>query len=80
MTLDRNSRYSIARSYVLKLHHDARPDHAKIIGRLEHMASGRRHDFHSWEELLASLALELSQLAAADDGNDSAEQPAPNPE
>jgi hypothetical protein len=80
VTLDRHSRYSIARSYVLKLHRDARPDHAKIIGRLEHMASGRRHDFCSWEELLACLALELSQLAVADDGNDPAGQPAPESE
>jgi hypothetical protein len=80
MTLDRLSHYSIARSYVLKLHRNARPEHDKIIGRLEHMASGRHHDFRSWEELLASLALELSQLTGADGGNDPAEQPAPKPE
>ena len=80
MVLSQRSRYSIARSYVLKLHRDARPDHDKIIGRLEHMDSGRRHDFRSWEELIACLALELSQLTAADAGNDPAGQPAPKPE
>jgi hypothetical protein len=40
---------------VLKLHHDAAPQHGHFVGRLEHPASGRQCDFASAEELLACL-------------------------
>jgi hypothetical protein len=62
----------MARSYVLKLHRDARPDDGNIAGRLEHLASGRYYDFHSGAELVACLVRELSQLVACDGGRDSA--------
>jgi len=42
------------------------PEHAdRVAGRLEHVLSGRRHDFDSGPALLASLALEQRQLASA---------------
>jgi hypothetical protein len=47
--------YPHAKSYVLKLHSDAAPAEGLIVGRLDHVISGRQFVFHSAEELLACL-------------------------
>ena len=60
MTLDDQSTHPSTRSYVLKLHRDALSGNAKLIGRLENMASGRHFDFRSGEDLLACLACDLA--------------------
>lgn len=56
MTLNPYANYPSTRSYVLKLHRDATPEHGQIVGRLENMASGRCFDFSSGEQLLVCLA------------------------
>jgi hypothetical protein len=56
MILKTQSSYPQARSFVLKLHRDAAPAEGRLIGRLEHVASGRQFDFHTAEELIACLA------------------------
>jgi hypothetical protein len=48
--------YPHARSYVLKLHSDAAPSEGLIVGRLDHVISGRQFVFHSAEELVACLS------------------------
>jgi hypothetical protein len=55
MILSVHASYPHTHTYVLKLHHDAAPQHGRFIGRLEHLASGRQCDFASAEELLACL-------------------------
>ena len=40
-------------------------DPTRIAGRLEHVLSGRRHDFDDGEALLACLAHEQRQVARA---------------
>jgi hypothetical protein len=64
MSLHSHVSHPSARSYVLKLHRDAAPQHGHWIGRLEHMSSGRSFEFHSAEELLSCLARDLAQAAA----------------
>ncbi|MBI3775209.1 MAG: hypothetical protein HY273_06600 [Gammaproteobacteria bacterium] len=59
MTLDPRLPYPSARSYVLKLHRDALPEHGKLSGRLENMTSGRHYDFNSGEQLLTCLLADL---------------------
>jgi hypothetical protein len=48
--------YPHAKSYVLKLHSDAAPSAGLLVGRLDHVLSGRQFVFHSAEELVACLA------------------------
>ena len=55
MVLSPHASYPHERSYVLKLHCDASPRHGRIVGRLEHVASGHQFQFTSGEELLACL-------------------------
>lgn len=59
MTLDPRLPYPSTRSYVLKLHRDALPEHGKLAGRLENMTSGRHCEFNSGEQLLACLLADL---------------------
>lgn len=59
MILDLHSRFPAVRGYVLKLHRDAAPD--CLSGRLEHIGSGRQHEFADGTALLALLADELQQ-------------------
>ena len=66
MTLKPHSSYPQARSYVLTLHHDADPAEGRIIGRLEHVVSGRQFHFTSLEELVACLARSTADAAGAD--------------
>jgi hypothetical protein len=56
MVLNSLTSYPHARSYVLKLHSEAAPSDGHIVGRLEHVISGRQFHFHSAEELVACLA------------------------
>lgn len=53
--------------FVVKLR--AAPDRGALRGRIEHVMSGRRHDFDNGVALLACLAHEQAQvlLAAGDD-------------
>jgi hypothetical protein len=61
MILKTQATYPQAQSFVLKLHRDAAPAEGRLIGRLEHVASGRQLNFNSAEELIACLA----KMAAA---------------
>lgn len=63
MTLDFQTTYPSARSYVLKLHRDALPRYAQISGRLENMHSGRQFEFNNADELLACLTADMTSTA-----------------
>jgi hypothetical protein len=41
------------RAFVIQLGRDADPDAGAVVGRAEHIATGRRLRFRSWDELLA---------------------------
>jgi hypothetical protein len=58
MTLDPLASHPSSRSYVLKLHRDARPQEGLVFGRLESMASGRSFAFANATELLRCLVLD----------------------
>lgn len=60
MTLNPQPTYPNSRSYVLKLHRDARAVGGEIAGRLENMASGLCFEFSNADQLLACLALDLT--------------------
>jgi hypothetical protein len=64
MTLNSHVNYPSIRSYVLKLRHDATPQHGQIVGRLENMASGHCFDFSTGEQLLACLARDAAESSA----------------
>lgn len=75
--------YSSAHSYVLKLHCDAQPGRGRLIGRLEHIATGDRVDFADAAELLAWLAHHhagLPSAAAPGDGLGRRATPDPRPD
>jgi hypothetical protein len=61
MTLDPLASHPSGRSYVLKLHRDARPQQGLLFGRLESMAGGHSFAFANADELLRCLALDASQ-------------------
>ncbi|MCW5635160.1 MAG: hypothetical protein KIT17_17625 [Rubrivivax sp.] len=67
MTLNPQPTYPSQRSYVLKLHRDARPQDGLLRGRLEHIASGEGFDFADAAGLLAALARHAAALAAGSD-------------
>lgn len=56
MTLDDRPIHPADRAYVLKFRRDSVPECGVWAGRIEHVDSGRRHDFRSLDELLAWLA------------------------
>jgi hypothetical protein len=56
MTLHPDPAYPTARAFVLKLHRDGQPDAGIWQGRVEHIASGRHHDFRTSDELLFWLS------------------------
>jgi hypothetical protein len=64
MTLQSTANFPNARCYVLKLHRDALPAQGRLIGRLEHIASGEHVDFASGEALLAWLTRHAAALDA----------------
>ncbi|MBK7473260.1 MAG: hypothetical protein KAX84_03590 [Burkholderiales bacterium] len=55
--------------YALRLHTPTTQVRAEdmpaVSGQLEHVISGRRHEFNTGEQLLACLALELARAATA---------------
>jgi len=53
--------YPNARTYVLKLHRDARPAAGRFVGRLENVTTGEQFAFDSVEELLACLARDVAR-------------------
>jgi len=55
MILKAHSSYPHSGTYVLKLHCNARPRRGRIVGCLEHVASGHQFHFNSGDELIACL-------------------------
>jgi hypothetical protein len=55
--------YPNARTYVLKLHRDARPEAGRVIGVLENVSTGERFVFGSVDELVACLHHTPSHLS-----------------
>ena len=64
MTLDEHASHPSSRSYVLKLHRDARPQEGLVFGRLESMASGHCYAFANSAELLRCLVFDALPAAA----------------
>ena len=56
MILSTHPAYPNARSYVLKLHRDAKPKQGKVFGRLENVTTGEQFVFSNADELLACLS------------------------
>lgn len=56
MTLDDRPSHPADLAYVLKFRLDSAPEHDVWLGRIEHLDSGRRHDFTSRLDLLRWLA------------------------
>jgi len=63
MSLKDEPKYPSKRAYVLKLHSDATP--AMLVGRLENLATGSRHEFTSDKELVESIASDIQASSAA---------------
>lgn len=57
--------FTTACTYVLKLRHDVGTD--ALVGRLEHVLSGRRHDFDHAAALVSCLRHEQALQHAGDD-------------
>ena len=64
MVLKTQASYPQTLSFVLKLHRDAAPAEGHIVGRLEHVASGRQVTFNSAEELIACVAKAAAEAGA----------------
>lgn len=62
MTLNPHPIYPAAGGYVLRLHRDACPAAGRLMGRIEHVASGESSDFASGEALLDWLAAHCAQV------------------
>ena len=57
MILDTQATYPQSQTYVLKLHRTAAPADGRIVGRLEHVASGHQFHFATVDELIACLIM-----------------------
>jgi hypothetical protein len=64
MILKAQPTYPQDQSFVLKLHRDAAPAEGRLIGRLEHVATGRKYAFNTAEELVACLATAAAEAHA----------------
>jgi hypothetical protein len=64
MTLNSTSNFPNRRCYVLKLHRDAAPASGRLLGRLEHIATGEHVDFADGDELLAWVARHAAEVDA----------------
>jgi hypothetical protein len=64
MILDTQASYPHSQTYVLKLHRNAAPADGRIVGRLEHVASGHQFPFNTWDELIACLIIGAALGAA----------------
>jgi hypothetical protein len=69
MILHVHASYPPTHAYVVKLHRDCDPRQGRIVGRLEHIASGRSVQFASAEDLIACL---IGDAILANDSNGSA--------
>lgn len=69
MALNPQSDYPSTGAYVLRLHRDARPQDALLIGRIEHLTSGDSLDFACSQDLLDWLVRHaVGGLPPAGDG------------
>jgi hypothetical protein len=57
MTLDGRTKFPSRRTYVVKVHGDAKP--GTISGRLENLITGQQREFTCGHELLDSIASDL---------------------
>ncbi len=64
MTLNAHTSYPNTQTYVLRLHRHASPQQGRIVGRLEHVASGHQFIFTTADELIACVKC-AAALAAA---------------
>ena len=55
MVLNAQTSYPHDKVFVLKLHQEASPANGRLVGRIEHVATGHQCHFGSGEELLACL-------------------------
>ncbi len=67
MTLNATPAFSSARSYVLTLHRDVRPDRGELFGRVEHLITGERIAFNSAQELIELLTRHAANVRPAED-------------
>ena len=56
---------SVHRAFVVQLRAEADVAHGRVLGRVEHVASGQVTHFHSVEELLAFMARVLHEAGTA---------------
>ena len=70
MNLKTQASYPQTKSFVLKLHRDAAPAEGRLIGRLEHVATGKQLNFNNAEELIACLAACATDGAACAPGEE----------
>ena len=56
---------SVHRAFVVQLRAEADVAHGRVMGRVEHVASGQATHFHSVEELLAFMARVLHEAGTA---------------
>jgi hypothetical protein len=69
MALCAKSSHPSHRSYVIKLHRDARGARGELRGRVEHLATGRWFEFVGADELAAGLARDLAAPAGEERGS-----------
>lgn len=62
MTLNPHPIYPAAGGYVLRLHRDTCPVAGRLMGRIEHVASGENTDFASGAALLDWLVAHAAQV------------------
>lgn len=70
MTLHSIANFPNSRCYVLKLHRDAVPGLGKLLGRIEHIATGDHVDFDSSAELIAWLSLHGAKVDESQSSTD----------
>ena len=68
MILKTQASYPQAQSYVLKLHRDSSPAEGRLMGRLEHVASGKTVTFNTADELIACLATGFAEVRLQEAG------------
>jgi hypothetical protein len=62
MTFNAEASYSHTHAYVVKLRRDCDAGTGHLVGRLEHVDSGRIRSFTSAEELIACLLRDLASI------------------
>ncbi len=66
MTLNAVPEYPAHRCYLVKLHRSAHPQGGRLIGRLEHIASGDHVEFDSAQALVDWLVSHATSFDVAD--------------